>query len=796
MYYSTKVSSSFVDKTANKSSSTNNTTFIFSNDELEIDNLISEINEREKKIMELKSKINNTIINNDEISKVKEKKNLYLNLINEKKNSLLKIQQKYENFKSKKNEEKKEKEKIIAKLKSENNNKNNIENNKNLIENKINQIKNLLLMSKEEKNKIKNEVINLISIKESYEEFLKNFSQNNLLNIYYDEIIYIYEINQFDFNNLGKEFYENIILTKINKNLLKNEFIIFWTKNFKDYCKKKINFEKLIKNLNNFTKFDINDLLFIFFKLKIIENEINLNINFLNKDYKMNKKNLKYKLEIYLNKFEKLNNNSLLFIQNEIDIKNNNILINDLEKMLNQINNELNKEFDLFNKEKNKINFEIENLKYKIENENNKENNYNNNFYFEEDNKKINLKINILKNEIETNVENIKKILEKVKNLNPQKYNYLITKINSFLKVTYYKPFFDFERKSKTYFRNLKTYDYYNVYNQTDFSYNINNKCKSNQIKSKSYSDIFNTQNKENLNSSNLNNNNNIENNKNELLLDFKNDINKIEIPYQYKSNNLNFINYTNNDPVKRNLMRNFSKENVKKYKFHFLYNNDFNNKNKKEKRKLKYCLSQEKITNSKFNYYNNFIKNNNNNNNYNNDLNFLPNKVLILINKEKTFCYIRINNKEKKFLPWKNNKDFSDFLEAHIKLNINKSIIEIYFSDNKNKIEININDIENTVINAKMKKLIEIHRLFRKYLINNSNDNINLNNFIDINDLNCNNKEFIKKCCSNQFFNFDINLNNIPFLQKIEIIFCNYDDFKKWINCLSFLINNKSIFI
>ena len=85
MYYSTKVSSSFVDKTANKSSSTNNTTFIFSNDELEIDNLISEINEREKKIMELKSKINNTIINNDEISKVKEKKNLYLNLINEKK---------------------------------------------------------------------------------------------------------------------------------------------------------------------------------------------------------------------------------------------------------------------------------------------------------------------------------------------------------------------------------------------------------------------------------------------------------------------------------------------------------------------------------------------------------------------------------------------------------------------------------------------------------------------------------------------------------------------------------------
>ena len=54
MYYSTKVSSSFVDKTANKSSSTNNTTFIFSNDELEIDNLISEINEREKKIMEFR----------------------------------------------------------------------------------------------------------------------------------------------------------------------------------------------------------------------------------------------------------------------------------------------------------------------------------------------------------------------------------------------------------------------------------------------------------------------------------------------------------------------------------------------------------------------------------------------------------------------------------------------------------------------------------------------------------------------------------------------------------------------
>jgi len=591
MYYSTKVSSSFVDKTANKSSSTNNSTFVFSNDELEIDNLISEINEKEKIIIDLKSKINNSIINNNEINKIKERKKLYLNLINEKKNLLMNIQKKYEKFKNEKNEEKKEKEKIIAKLKSENYNKNNIKNNKNSIENKINQIKNLLMMSKEEKNNIKNEVINLISIKESYEEFFKNFSQNNILNIYYDEIIYIYEINNFDFNNLGKEFYENIILTKINKNLLKNEFVIFWTKNFKDYCKKKINFEKLIKNLNNYIKFDINDLLYIFFKLKIIENAINFNINFLNKDYKMNKKNLNYKLEIYLNKLEKLNNNNLLFVQNEIDVKNNNILINDLEKFLNQINNELNKESDLFNKEKNNINFEIENLQNKIENENNFKENKLNSFYFEEeeDNKKINHKINILKNEIEINIETIKKILEKVKNLNLQKYNYLITKINSFLKVTYYKPFFDFERKSKTYFRNLKTYDYYNVYNQTELSYNLNNKCKSNQIKSKSYSDIFNTQNKENLNSSNLNNynnNNNINenNNKNELLLDFKNDINKIEIPYQYKSNNINFINYTNNDPVKRNLMRNFSKENVKKYKFHFLYNNEINNKNKKEK--------------------------------------------------------------------------------------------------------------------------------------------------------------------------------------------------------------------
>jgi hypothetical protein len=48
-------------------------------------------------------------------------------------------------------------------------------------------------------------------------------------------------------------------------------------------------------------------------------------------------------------------------------------------------------------------------------------------------------------------------------------------------------------------------------------------------------------------------------------------------------------------------------------------------------------------------------------------------------------------------------------------------------------------------------------------------------------------------KCVLNKNFNFNIVLNNN---NKIEIILCNYDDFKLWVNGLAFIIKNKKIIL
>ena len=51
-------------------------------------------------------------------------------------------------------------------------------------------------------------------------------------------------------------------------------------------------------------------------------------------------------------------------------------------------------------------------------------------------------------------------------------------------------------------------------------------------------------------------------------------------------------------------------------------------------------------------------------------------------------------------------------------------------------------------------------------------------------------NDEFIEKCALNTLFNFSILINEG---RRIEIIFCNYEDFKLWINGFAFIIKNKN---
>ena len=50
-------------------------------------------------------------------------------------------------------------------------------------------------------------------------------------------------------------------------------------------------------------------------------------------------------------------------------------------------------------------------------------------------------------------------------------------------------------------------------------------------------------------------------------------------------------------------------------------------------------------------------------------------------------------------------------------------------------------------------------------------------------------NNDFIEKSAINKYFNFSLLINEG---RRIEIIFCNYDDFKLWINGFAFIIKNK----
>ena len=51
-------------------------------------------------------------------------------------------------------------------------------------------------------------------------------------------------------------------------------------------------------------------------------------------------------------------------------------------------------------------------------------------------------------------------------------------------------------------------------------------------------------------------------------------------------------------------------------------------------------------------------------------------------------------------------------------------------------------------------------------------------------------NNEFVEKSALNKYFNFSLLINEG---RRIEIILCNYEDFKLWINGFAFIIKNKN---
>jgi len=597
----------------------------------------------------------------------------------------------------------KEENKIIEE-KGKENKKENMNEEIEKIKNKINEIKENLLMMKEEKKGINDEIIELISKKETVDSLVKSSLINLYENSNYNNSniipeIQIYELNFSDTNKIAKdicdELYEvfDIKNKEKNKNKISNKELSLnissiKLKNEEDNTFNKKNLEILIKSeldtfllnqiknkeiinnlMNNLciiicTKLqllNVEDIssdklkayLLYYFKSIYYDNIIENKFKFINKEYKIIKKEKKKNLENLKDELSLLENKN-----SEIKNKNNKSQNNKNRNEINLTNNE--KEYiricskgNSLLKQKEELVIVINNLEKEIENikiEN------------QEEIEKIETELNIIKEEINNLTNNEEK--KKVKLQNDI--------------INYRKIISD---KFDSIKRQLQNYK---------------NKYGSNL-------GIYNR------------------------LIDGINDTIKLI----YKENN-------NSDNI----------------------------------------LKEEKIENDMII----------NKNNYN-----IINKLISLTKGSE--CYFReISNMYIKYNPIESmNKKLceSPFYFSKAILNLNKSYDGISFNSNNLNYYYNIGQIDNTIMNSNLKVIIDIHRDYRKFINNKNNKNTTMIDFIKKEKekfLNYSD-EFIEKCAMNKFFNFSLLINEG---RRIEIVLCNYDDFKLWINGFAFIIKNK----
>ena len=679
-------------------------------------------------------------------------------------------------------------EKIISKIKDEDNLKNisiefnKIDNLKRKLSNNLNEYlikKNQIIeinnMLNEEKIIIENNLLNLISEKESFEEIIKNYlkfclNDNNNLNINNNKIkkysenfeIFYYEISIINLINFSQNFSE-IFFDFIEKNnLFKN---ISYGKNINiKICKfelntllknKLINFielkQKSKKNLNDFIinlskeillKFNINvfnskkfeNFIKINIKLNYLTKIIESSLNFINNSFKqISNENNKKLLEINLiiNKLN-LEQNEKENKLNEIDEKknllinsnaNNNSYLNQKEKeylILNEKSlNILNKKKEN-EKESNEIiltfNLFKENIINKIDELNNK-------------NISLQNEIEYLNSQNDINILNIQKEIENIKKSIKDKYKMIKIQLTIF------------KRKHKN---NLNLYEKLidkinnalNLNNNTLISGNFNNDSFSNNTTTINNSNFFDNNNNYNNNSI-LNTNNLYINNrklshrnilKNNVLLQSvlsgsNSSISifspsKINNRYSMGKLNNNNINVTNNFLTRSSSYKYFSP--IKSSR-NFFYNNSNNNSNNK-------LVNNILNNNSNLNYNNSNVKNNKNNLFF--QINSTKNKLNSLSNSNKKYYnkFNVSNNMKDSTINTLNDKNST--INTLFYLKKQSTIHSLKFSPDKfnNNSEINI--------------LLETFPVYFRNINNEDNNN----KFDPLNDLeNLNNFGFLK---------------------------------------------------
>ena len=876
-------------------------------------------------------------------------------------------------------------------------------NNINNIQDNINQIDEQLKMLKEEKYSTNNELINIISSKESIDALIKfnhyliknykgiqdlneQFNKNELMNeninneknineeiyngnkwtepiklFFYelnnidsekfsngfnDIILDIYDINNkslnsslnnkekiFKNNNLEfsptlslKDSYYSLMTDNKNNftltNILKRELELFVIKNknnsllinnklINDFLEKisSIIINKLKPLINkNYSNKKINEVnnnikiyLSYFLKSLYYDKIININLKFINKEYKYNKKELqkigsnlnveKKKLELKKKDLHQQIDNSereIKIIQNEsikkklIDnLKNenminlskseqeylqlcskiNNLIIqkNEVNTICDKINNEFKYKKDNIESEKKIVNKNIQDINKDIK-------------ILEDELDLIKMKANNeiieLRKIISDKYNKIKsylKIYKKKYGENTEKYNTLINNINETIKQKS-------KNKDNSNITNNIFNTYPNEYNEyiSKFSLNSSEDNDKNSPKKNLLKTYLNkTEEKEekifNLDFSNIKPYNNINftdiNNKNKLRAPRQNSFssNRLEKNINYYNNYIGTIeNIENNDKD----IKPFAQSHMNFYPYNIINNNNSNRicNNRilsqdnsirlssligKNTKNIPYNshlnLNQNKINSSIINSYtyrNDIPYNYNINNNlYNNDSGYKnggndkDNKIKneyelfktisdiknnIIKNEKKlsynllqkinvltkiTFCYFRkLKNKYTKYNPLNNisndhltNSPYN-FIRSTISLNKSFNFIRIVLTTQLDPIDINIKDIECTVVSTYIKNMIEIYREYKKNIkYNRENEKFN-KIFIKkvkekYSDLNLS-EDYINKCINSKKFNFILIIKG---KQKMEIVFESYEDFKMWINGIVFIIKNRN---
>ena len=278
------------------------------------------------------------------------------------------------------------------------------------------------------------------------------------------------------------------------------------------------------------------------------------------------------------------------------------------------------------------------------------------------------------------------------------------------------------------------------------------------------------------------------------------------------KSNKTHSFFYKQNKNKSSSVDESISSKNIKEYTnsfnikgIHIFKISDLKGKNKINLFRNKNTSNKEII------YYENNKENSNLEHNYN-DYKRSNNKSISSISRmslkeeyyisklksltKMTLCYYReIKKNLKGYNPLlASDLSYSDlidypyfFIKSTISLSKSYNSIKIIPSNKNDSIDINLNQIMNTIVTSEIKIIIDIYRGYNK-----KKDFVSKDEFISYVQNKYNNnltKEEIQKCIENKNFNFFLSVNKE---KRYEFILCSYNDFKLWINGLAFIIKNK----